>query len=43
MCLFCFVSDLIDGFFSLMDVLCNVGILVNIGNFGEFMMIEFVE
>ncbi|MDI9649778.1 SDR family oxidoreductase [Burkholderia cenocepacia] len=40
---FCFVSDLIDGFFSLMDAPRNVGTPVNIGNPGEFTMIELAE
>ncbi|WP_258399079.1 NAD-dependent epimerase/dehydratase family protein, partial [Burkholderia multivorans] len=40
---FCFVSDLIDGFFCLMGAERNVGTPVNIGNPVEFTMIELAQ
>ncbi|MBU9144237.1 UDP-glucuronic acid decarboxylase family protein [Burkholderia multivorans] len=40
---FCFVGDLIDGFFCLMGAERNVGMPVNIGNPVEFTMIELAQ
>jgi UDP-glucuronate decarboxylase len=40
---FCFVSDLIDGFLKLMDTPHEITGPVNIGNPGEFTMLELAE
>ncbi|EGD00688.1 dTDP-glucose 4,6-dehydratase, partial [Burkholderia sp. TJI49] len=40
---FCYVTDLIDGFFCLMGAARNVGTPVNIGNPVEFTMLELAQ
>lgn len=40
---FCFVSDLVDGFFALMRAPQDIGQPVNLGNPGEFTMCELAE
>lgn len=40
---FCFATDLVDGFFCLMRAERNIGTPVNLGNPGEFTMLELAE